>query len=186
MAVVLLLQSADVVRIQSIENSAAVSVLVLNHITGGVLNGVLHGAGLGCHIVAHAINGSLGGAAAICNLVGQGVDASLSVVAVLEDSGVYAVKALAQGLLDASLTQSEVVQVGQDSGIVEACGKISLSGRSAAAGIAIAAALTATKATAEAVATTTPTKQEQNDQPSRNHRHCCPLPHAGRQGTFQK
>ena len=62
-AVVLLLQSADVVCIQSVKNSAAVSVLVLNHITGGVLDSVLHGAGLGCHIVANAVNGSLGSAA---------------------------------------------------------------------------------------------------------------------------
>ena len=156
-AVVLLLQGADVVCVQRIENSTAVSVLVLNHITGGVLDSVLDGASVGCVLILHAINGTLGSAAAVSNLVGQGVDASLGVVAVLQDCGVDAVETLTQSAVNAVNARQN--RIGSESS-----GQISLGSRSATAGIAIAA-LTATKATAEAVATTAPAEQQKDDNP---------------------
>ena len=101
-AVVLLLQSSDVVCIQRIENSTAVCVLVLNHITGGVLNGVLHGAGLGCHIVANAVNGSLGGAAAVADLMLHAVDTLLDAVEAVLQAVVHVIEPVAQAAFEAA------------------------------------------------------------------------------------
>ena len=169
-AVVFLLQSADVVCIQRIENSTAVSVLVLNHITGGVLDSVLNGTGIGCALVLHIGDSGSGVAAAISNLTGQTIEAGLHIIAqiadsaiytieALQDGGVHAVKSLAQGLLDASLTKSKIIQVGQDSGIVEASGKVSLSSTRCAT------ACTATISTSEAVSAPT-CKEEKNNNPN--------------------
>ena len=151
-AVVLLLQSADVVCVQRIENSTAVSVLVLNHITGGVLDSVLNGASVGCVLILHAINGTLGSAAAVSQLMGQSVDASLGVVAVLQDCGVDAVETLTQSAVNA-------VNAGQNRIGGESGRQIGLGCRSAAARIAVATALAAIVATKTAKAATTPAKQ---------------------------
>ena len=151
-AVVLLFQSADVVCIQRIEDSTAVCILVLNHITGGVLDSVLDGTSVGCVLILHAINGTLGSAAAICQLMGQSVDASLGVVAVLQDCGVDAVETLTQSAVNA-------VNAGQNRIGGESGRQIGLGCRSAAARIAVATALAAIVATKTAKAATTPAKQ---------------------------
>jgi hypothetical protein len=96
------------------------------------------------------------------HIVAQVADGIVHAIEALQDGGVYAIETLAQGLLDASLTQSEVVQVGQNSGIVEASGKVSLSGTRLAA-ISASRTIAATEAT-KTVAT--PAEQEQDYDPS--------------------
>ena len=132
-------QSGNLILSQEVQDCTAVRICVVDNVTGGAVDGVLEGTGVGLVLVSYTINGTLGGAAAIGNLMADGVEAILHIVAQvadsianaiesLQDGGIYAVKSLAQGLLDASLTQSKIVQVGQNGGIVEAGGQISLSG----------------------------------------------------------
>jgi hypothetical protein len=166
-------QSGNLILSQEVKDCTAVRICVVDDVTGGAVDSVLESAGVGLVLISYTINGTLGLAAAVSDLVTDGVETTLHIVAqvadgiintvkALENGGVYTVKALAQGLLNTSLTQSEVIQVGQYSGIVEASGKISLSGTGVAT---ISTALTATKATAEAVAATAPTEQQQDDNP---------------------
>lgn len=142
-------QRGNLVLSQEVQNCTAVRIGVLNHVAGGVLDGVLHGAGISSHLILYISNSGSVVAAALSDLSGQ-------VVAVLEDRGVQTVEALAQRTVDA-------VNAGQNRVGSESRGQVSLSGRSATARIAIAATVTSTIA-AEAIAP--PPEQQEDDDPN--------------------
>lgn len=107
---ILILQSTDVVLVQSVQNRSAVGVGVVNNVPGGVLDGVLGGRSAGGDVVPHALDGALGLAAAGSELGSQSVEALLGLVAKLAHGGVNPVEAVGHSVLDGGLAVLETVQ----------------------------------------------------------------------------
>src|SRR5699024_10434188 len=84
---------------KSIQNSASIGVVVIQKVTGGVLDGVLSSRRVGSHIITHTLNGALGLAAAGCKLRSKAVEARLILIAEVADSRVNAVEAVGQAIV---------------------------------------------------------------------------------------
>jgi hypothetical protein len=91
------------------------------------------------------------------HIVAKSANCIVYAVKALKNCGINAVETLTESLLNARLTEFEVIKVVEYGRVVEACGKVSLCSTSRA--------ITSTKATAKAVAVVAPTEEKENDDP---------------------
>ena len=162
-ALVLGLKGGDLVLSQEVQNGAAVGVLVVDNVTGAVVDRVPGVAGLGRHIIAYALNGALNAVGLGRQIVVHAVHsplglaaAILELIAQVADCGIHTVEAVGDSAQNVPLAALEVVQ---GKALVDV----------GAGGIALEAgavhAVAAAKATAKAVvpAAEQAENEEQND-----------------------
>src|SRR5699024_6702621 len=114
---VLILQRADVVVVQRLQNRTAVGIGVVNDIPGAVRDGVAGIASLGRHVIPNALDGILDTGRLSSEVVIHAVDSSSVVAAALLELGaqvthssVHPVEAVGHSVLDGGLAVLEVLE----------------------------------------------------------------------------
>ena len=80
---VLVLQTADVVLVQGIEDGTGIGVLIVNDVPRGVLDGVLRSRSTGGDVVPHALDRILDASGLGCHVVVHAVDCAGIIAAIM-------------------------------------------------------------------------------------------------------
>src|SRR5699024_1219686 len=107
---VLRLKRGNLLLREEVQNRVRSVALAVDNIARAGIDSVRNIAGIFCHIVVYAIDGTLGLAAAVSELIANLCKTLFACVLRLQNCGIYAAKSLAKRLLNACLTEFQVVK----------------------------------------------------------------------------